>query len=155
MQSLARHLQKIVKPVALRQGFADVRIISQWSKIVGHEMSRFVRPLKVSRQVLWVEVADSGWGMQVMHQSLELAERINSYFGFGAVKRIQIQQTHFTPKAEKIVLPKPSEEMIAGVNQDVAYIQDEKLRNALVGLGSWVRVADNVKEQTLKNKEVA
>lgn len=152
MQALAKNINKLLKPHAVRQGFADVRILSQWPQIIGTELSNHVRPQSIRHGVLYLEAADSVWAMQVMHMQPQLVERINGYFGYAAVNRIRTEQTYFTPRARQ-GLPRhqvlPVHEAQAA--RQVADIKDASLRERLQKLGALL-VAQ---QQEKPSKEVA
>lgn len=153
MQALARNINKLLKPYATSQGFSDVRVLSQWPAIIGHEFSQHVRPRAVRNGVLWLEVADSVWAMQVSHMQTQLIERINSYFGYAAIQRIRTEQTYFSPRAQKQaarfhVLPVHE----AQAARQLADIKDATLRERLQRIGALI-VAEQQNNTT--SKEVA
>lgn len=152
MQALAKNINKLLKPHAMRQGFADVRILSQWGNIVGAELADHVRPQAIRNGVLCIEAADSVWAMQVMHMQPQIIERINGYFGYAAIQRIRTEQTYFTPRPRQAaprypVLPVHE----AQAARQLADIKDATLRERLQKLGALL-VAQ---QQEKPSKEVA
>lgn len=148
MQTLAKNINKLLKPHALRQGFADVRILSEWPSIVGAELANHVRPQAVRNGVLWVEAADSVWAMQVTHTQPQILERINGYFGYRAITRLRTEQTYFSPRAGQ---PAPRYQVLpvheAQAAAQVADIKDPTLRERLQRLGALI-VAEQQKSPT-------
>lgn len=99
-----------------KHGFAAAALILEWRQIVGAEMARDTRPLKLKwpRQVetysetpaeetgrpgatLVVQV-DPAAALDVQYKSAQLIERINAYFGYRAVTTLKLVQ-------EAIALP--------------------------------------------------
>ncbi|MBI1363317.1 MAG: DUF721 domain-containing protein [Proteobacteria bacterium] len=146
MRALGPSVQKLVKPLALKNGFADVRVLSNWSKIVGADMARYIRPLKLSNKVLQVAAADSNWAMQVSYQAPVLIEQINRYFGFQAVTRIQPQQSYFeTDEQQPVAVPQPDGAAKVRALARTQDVKDDTLRAALASLGGWVEAAYSVR----------
>jgi len=139
MHAVARSLHKLLKPLALRQGFADVRVLSQWSDIVGPDMARQMQPQTLKNGVLQVAVSNSSLALQIQHQAPQLMEKINRFFGFRAVKSIRPVQTYFAlepqPQAT-VVVPDAGAQVRA--EAQVSQVQDPELKAALSRLGAQV-----------------
>jgi hypothetical protein len=142
MRAIGLSVHKLVKPLALKQGFVDVRVLTSWSRIVGPDMARHARPLKLHNGVLHLAVADSNWAMQISYQAPVLIEQINRYFGFRAVTRLLPVQAYFATDVEEVKqVPQPdgaARMRALARTQDVA---DPTLREALARLGGWVEAA--------------
>lgn len=152
MQSLAKNINRLLKPHALRQGFVDVRILSQWPTIIGAELAGHVRPRSIRNGVLWLEAADSVWAMQVTHAQAQILERINGYFGYNAVQRLRVEQTYFTPRyADAPPRPRVTAAHQQQADQQVADIKDPTLRERLKRLGALIAA----EQQQSPTKEVA
>jgi hypothetical protein len=145
MRAIGPSIQKLIRPFALKNGFSDVRVLTNWQRIVGQETAKYVRPLKLTNKVLHVAAADSHWAMQVSYQSPMLIEQINRYFGFQAVAKIAPQQTYFAVESLAVsTVPQPdgaAHMRAAARTQDVT---DVSLREALARLGGWVEAAYSV-----------
>lgn len=141
MRAIAPAIHKIVKPLARRHGFADARILSQWSRIVGDDMARHVKPVKISNNMLTVAVADSNWAMQVSYKSPILVEMINRYFGFAAIKKIKTLQSYFTVADHKKKMPiTPDTGARIRAEAQTRDVKDDGLRAALQQLGEVVEM---------------
>ena len=143
--NLARLVAKVVKPVMRKRGFYDVDIISDWSHIVGPEWANLSIPKKLSFNpktrrsgTLHIQVSP-GSSVLMQHIEPQIIDRVNTYFGFEAVKKLRLIHGYIpepqteTPEAkEKITVPLPEIEGIA----------DQALKESLQRFG-----------QTMKQKE--
>ncbi len=139
MRTLGRTLHKIIKPLAFRQGFTDARVLSHWRNIVGAQLAQQAQPRQLKNGVLSVAVSSGAIGMQIQHQSVQLIERINSHFGFAAVKTIRPIQTYFEIEAAepaKAIVPDNGAKVRAAAQ--VEGVKDDNLRDALERLGAQI-----------------
>jgi hypothetical protein len=78
-----------------RAGFSDPSLILQWPKIAGAETARLARPLRLSQGpqggVLTLQ-AEPAAAVFLQHDSRNLCERINRYFGQPVVARLRFVQ---------------------------------------------------------------
>jgi hypothetical protein len=98
--SYQRALNNLLKPAFTKRGFAHHRSITDWSKIVGEEVARFVFPKKLTFPkdqqqggTLYLEVYDSGVAMELVYLKSQIIERIATFFGFKAVGDIKVTQS--------------------------------------------------------------
>jgi len=80
-----------------RRGFATARLLTHWAEIVGEEVARICRPVKVS----WsqggfggtlVVQADGAQAPLVQMQAEQIRARVNACHGHAAIARLRIQQ---------------------------------------------------------------
>ncbi len=116
-------------------------IFPRWQELLGEEVSLHAQPLKIEREVLWLEVENSSWLQQLQYQKLELLDTLNSCFRLSRLKDIKMilpkGSGDKTAKSDRKVAPeiefiKPSEEKIAAFQRQVEVIADEKCREALM-----------------------
>lgn len=94
--NLAKIVSRVIKPVMRKHGFYDVDIINDWSYIVGPEWAKFSIPQKLSFSphsrksgTLHVRVSP-GANVLLKHIEPEIIDRVNTYFGYEAVKQLKI-----------------------------------------------------------------
>lgn len=147
-KSLSQALDIITKPVFLKRGFAQNRIITDWNKIVGDSIAACSVPRKLSFQndkktngTLYVEVSNSGFATEIVYIEPMILEKIACYFGYKAVSRLKILQN---PKNQVAAQPKkvPKKEISVENNNalelSLAGIDDEELKESLRSLGREV-----------------
>lgn len=139
MRAIGQAVSKLVKPFAAASGFAEHRLLCQWSQVVGPEVARHARPVRLTSGVLRLAVADGGWAMRLTAQSPQLMESINSFCGFGVVKSVRFEQAYFKTASP---LPEISTASDTGAKvraaAQVSRVGDDTLRDALLRLGTMV-----------------
>jgi hypothetical protein len=126
-----------------RFGFVQSSIVSRWSEIVGErwagasvpESIRFP-PGKKSEGVLTLTVRGAHAPM-MQHIAPEIVERVNRFFGYAAVARIQIRQGEVAKPATRSP-PVVREPVSAEIGQGLKAIADPELRAVLESLAAGV-----------------
>jgi hypothetical protein len=119
-----------------RAGFRDPTLVTRWTEIVGPEVARFARPLRLSESasggVLTVK-AEPGAAMFLQHQARELCERINRYLGRAAIVRLKFVQGEIAARQD---LPRlgPKRGEMPPADPVRGFHGPEKLKDALVNL---------------------
>lgn len=138
----AHFVAKIVGPAFRARGLADTRIVTDWPRIVGADLASRSQPEKLvfpagQRRLGTLRVrAESAHALELQHAEPQIVERINTYFGYGAVARLQLLQgpvaraSDPAPPGAPAALPAPDPETAALV----ARVADEPLRTALTRL---------------------
>ena len=136
---------RVTGPLLKKRGLAEARIVTDWRAIVGDLVSarsapeRLMRARKADRDggggTLRLRVAGA-WALEFQHMAPELLARINGYFGYPAVARIQLVQAplptaqHRPPAAQPLTA-----EAEAALAARAAKIADPELRERVVALG--------------------
>ena len=104
---LSELISKIINPVVERRAGMSSDLIAVWSDLVGTEHARYSRPQKLlwSRHIgeldefspaTLVVACDSSRALFFQHETTNIIQRVNTYFGFAAVDRVKIiQKTDF------------------------------------------------------------
>ena len=98
-RSLAQLASGFMADAFKKQGFASTELVTRWRDIVGAEIGAHAEPIKLQWQrasdgeptepatlVLRVEGPAA---IEIQHQSSVILERVNRYFGWQAVGRIE------------------------------------------------------------------
>jgi hypothetical protein len=135
-----------------RRGFATARLLTHWTEIVGEEIARLCRPLKVT----WSQggfggtlilQADGAVAPLVQMEEPRIRERVNACHGHAAIARIRIQQgptavatarPGFAEAQSTFASPGPAAPS-AAVATGLAAISDPELRAQLAALAGRVR----------------
>lgn len=62
-----------------------------WDKVVSGEIARFTEAVKVSRQVLYVEVKSPVWAQELNFLKPEIMQKLNQKAGYPAIKDIRFK----------------------------------------------------------------
>lgn len=145
MHSLSFSLDKAIKPAFKKRGFAEQKIITAWTDIVGQTLSQYSAPKKLSfppqshsNGTLYVEVYDSGLAMELQHMEPMVIEKISTYFGYQAIGRIRIIQKivhRFFDEPEEVETKPLTPEQQETLVDMLDGIEDEKLRRTILSLG--------------------
>ncbi len=148
MERLDKHFDKLTKASFARYGFAYGELLSRWPDIVGQNLSQTCEPERIKwprgsgemEQKLGgtlVIRADAGRSLDLQHQTHNIIERINQFYGYGAITSVKIVQSHELRRKplnnKGNTLDNNTEARLAG---ELRAISDEKLRLALQKLGT-------------------
>ena len=137
-------LKKNIQKVSESRGFAQSRVLTHWSEIVGEEISSVSIPTKVSYRTdglgATLTILTSGSSGPILEMQKEfIRTKINAVYGYNAVQKIKITQS--SPLAlirknenPKIVISKknkPKVEISTSLEKAVNEIDDKNLRQAL------------------------
>lgn len=141
MAPVAAAAARVTAPILKKRGLAEARIVTDWRAIVGELAADRSAPERLVRGrdsagTLRLRVAGT-WALEFQHMAPELIARINGYFGYPAVARIQFIQAPL-PAARRGAPPpeaplKPEAE--ARLAAMAAKIEDPELRERVVALG--------------------
>ncbi len=153
MQRIDRHFRALTEVAFSRYGHAYADVLGNWPAIVGEELAAIARPERLAwpgkardeqrreGATLIVRVAE-GRGLEVQHEALRIVERINGFFGYGAVASLKIRQGPLPERASVREVPEPSAEAASAVEARVSAVADERLKDALRRLGRSLSVSN-------------
>ena len=140
---------KTIADLFARQGFASTGIVTHWAEIVGPEIADHAEPIRMvwprrvheddpepAALVLRVE---GPVALEIQHLSGVIIEKVNRFFGWRAVGRIQIRQAPLARRSKKARPAPPDPAVVARLASEMADIEDESLRGALARLGAVVK----------------
>ena len=146
---LSQLVGQTIADALARQGFASTGVVTHWTEIVGPEIADHAEPMRMvwprrvheddpepATLVLRVE---GPVALEIQHLSGMIIERVNRFFGFRAVGRIQIRQAPLARREKKKPPAPPDPEVVARMAAGMADIADEALRDALARLGASLK----------------
>ena len=140
-------LRRVLEPAARRRGLAEAKLLTEWPTVVGPMLATRCHPIRLSARpdgpggVLVLHVAGAA-ALELQHSEPQILERINGYFGYGAVGRLRLVQAPL-PRSKARASPPAScglsdaEEI--EIAQAVREIRDPDLRAALSELGRTLK----------------
>lgn len=141
-------LQTRIRKASESRGFAESRLLTHWSEIVGAELAAAARPVEVSYGrgglgATLVVLCKGAMAPIVSMRREEIKSRVNACYGFAAIRDVRITQTSATgfaePAAEFQPPPAAADDKTKARARDAARdIGDERLRSALQALGENV-----------------
>ena len=146
---LSQIVGKTIEEAFAKQGFASTGLVTHWPEIVGIEIADHAEPMRMvwprrvhqddpepATLVLRVE---GPVALEIQHLSGVIIERVNRFFGWRAVARIQIRQAPLRRQEKKKAPPPPDPAVVARLAAGMDDIADEGLRDALARLGASVK----------------
>lgn len=142
-----------IRQVGETRGFAVTRLLTHWTEIAGEEIAAISRPVEVSYGRggfgATLSLLTTGANAPMLEMQKEtLRERVNSVYGYTAISRVRVTQTHatgfaegradFTHRKAKPAETAPDPVIQGQVAEVAAPVGDEGLRRALEALGQNV-----------------
>ena len=145
LTTLGQSLNRVTSASMRRRGFAEAAIVTRWPEIVGRPLSDHSRPFRIvfprgARRGGTLHLTVSGaFAPEVQHLSPQIIERINGYFGYGAIGRLELHHGRVEQKAP-VGGPAPDDGAAparppdAELTATIANVEDQDLRAALTRL---------------------
>jgi hypothetical protein len=139
---LTRALTAVLTPAARQRGFTAATLLAEWRHVVGPALANRCQPTQLEARggVLHLQ-ASSAAALEIQHATPQIIERVNTYFGFTAVRRLRLIQIPLRLRpapAEPIVRPLGPAEA-AAIEKALDGVAEGPLRSALKGLGHSLR----------------
>ena len=148
MHTIDKHFRELTKAAFARYGFAHAELMARWPEIAGERLSGQCRPERIrwprgageagqkSGGTLVMRAA-VGSGLDLQHETPHIIERINRFYGYGAIAAVRIVQEARPADGEK---PLPSRPLDAADEQallaKLEAVADPQLKAALARLGA-------------------
>ncbi|MGQ0580532.1 MAG: DciA family protein [Reyranella sp.] len=145
--------QRLTSGIAKGKGASTARLRAEWSAIVGPDLARTTRPdsLLAGRgargvqpgahaqagKVLRLRVSGAA-ALEVQHQTGQIVERVNAYFGHRLIDDIRLVQGTIAAAPPPRPIPTPDPKTVTQVAARAATVKDPDLRAALTRLGARV-----------------
>lgn len=147
-----------VREAGEARGFAVARLITHWSEVVGEDLARITRPVKVGygREGMGASLTllvQGAMAPMIEMQKEKIRDKVNAVYGFNAISRILLTQTAASGFSEGQATfgaaPKPAEPpldpaLLAKAKDTAEDIGDPDLRAALE------RLAQNILNRSEK-----
>ncbi len=146
LRPAAAAVGRVANPIFKKRGFAEARIVTDWSAIVGEDLANRCCPEKLvfdRRQsegpgagALHIRV-EGAFAAELQHLTPQVIERVNRFFGYRAVDKIRLVQGPLPPPEERpTALPPLEGADRAAIEAAVRAHPDGPLRTALERLGA-------------------
>jgi hypothetical protein len=150
-KSISDLVPEIGRAAFRRYGFIQSSVVSRWAEIVGEryaavslpESIRFPRGEKEGGTLHLL--VGGAYATMMQHIAPEIIERVNRFFGYGAVSQIRFRQGVVTPKKDKekrVALPASLKPAPIQLGENLRDIGDAELNRVLESLASAVAKAE-------------
>lgn len=148
-RAVAELLPGVGRATFRRFGFVQHSVVSRWHEIVGERYAEVSSPESIrfppgkrAGGVLTLVVAGAHAPM-MQHLAPEIVERVNRFFGYGAVERVHFRHGEL-PRVEHAAPPPVSEPLPEELGATVRTIADPELRAVLEALADGVAKAEKI-----------
>jgi len=148
---MAELATKVLAPVVARRAAMTVDLVTAWPDIAGSQHAAYTMPEKIN----WPRKAneddpfspgtllvrcDGARAVLIQHETSQLIERVNLFFGFHAIEKIKLVQKPVSRLKQKSEhkLPQPDVESRKKLDAILDRIADPQLRASLEKLGLGV-----------------
>lgn len=153
LESLGSIFLPLMKDVTGTQDLVEIDIILNWISIVGKDIAAYCNPIKAkfnpkdNCRTLYIEVPVGGFALEIQHKERYMLDKINAFFGYKAVHKINVNQNAnmkmkntgaLSAKKKERPLLNDEKEYLLGLSET---IKDDKLREILIKLGKNVILA--------------
>lgn len=150
LESLGSIFIPLVEESVSSEDLISVEITLHWEDIVGKDIYNFSTPKyakfspKTNKRTLYIDVPVGGFALELQHKENYILNKINAYFGYNAVHKLNISQDmNMLPKRamsnsstnKRRSLTPDEEKYLQEILQE---IKDEKLREILTNLGKTI-----------------
>lgn len=147
---LADFATRLLSPVVERQAGMTLDLLGAWDQIAGPTHAAHTRPERLKwpkgdaeefKPATLLVACEGTHAVFFQHDTKLLIERLNAFFGFAAVDRVQIVQKPMPRKDEPPPRRAPSLSRSGerALQRELERVEDEPLRQALLKLGRGVR----------------
>ncbi|MBX9944402.1 MAG: DciA family protein [Reyranella sp.] len=142
--------QRMTSGLAKGRGASIARLRAEWSAVVGPDLARTTRPdalvagrgargthvgVQGAGKVLRLRVSGAG-ALEVQHQTGQIVERVNAYFGHRLIDDIRLVQGAVATRPAAAAVPAPDPQTVREVAARAGAVKDPELRAALTRLGA-------------------
>jgi hypothetical protein len=132
----------IIRDKGWQTKFDQHRVFPAWQELVDRETGTFARPLKIVKDILWIEVDNSAWMQQLQYQKHFLLENLNNFLENSTLKDIRFvvqEKPHeatgeVRPEKSTVRFVPPPEDQVAAFKAQAGCIEDESVRESLMRL---------------------
>lgn len=150
-RSVSEVLGNVLEPVLARRAGMTLDIIGAWPGLAGQEFAKVTLPLKIKwprraheddpfEPATLLIACESSAALFFQHEQTAILERVNLFFGFEAIGRLQITQrpVPIPAKSKGKAIPSISDMEEVRLQEMLAEIDDPELRETLAKLGRGV-----------------
>lgn len=149
MKTLDKEFRALTRAAFARYGFAYADLITQWPAIAGEAIAKWSEPERIK----WPRAATDerkqggtlvirvvpGRGLDIQHETPRIIERINAFYGYGAIASVKITQGVLTarkPPRPALAPLRPADAQ--ALESRLETVDDPALKEALRQLGKGV-----------------
>ena len=136
---LSTSLPEIMRDKGWERKLDQHRVFIDWQSLVEETTAAHSRPLKVVKDVLWLEVENSSWMQELQYQKFFLLQTLNEYLKISRFSDIRFvveerKKEAVVKKEKSIRFVPPSTADVERFKEQISFIEDEQIRESLMRL---------------------
>ena len=136
---LSASLPEIMRDKGWERKLDQHRVFIDWQSLADETTAAHSRPLKVVKDVLWLEVENSSWMQQLQYQKFFLLQTLNEYLKISRFSDIRFvveekKKEAVVKKEKSIRFVPPSKADVERFKEQISFIEDEQIRESLMRL---------------------
>lgn len=150
--TLSKIMPSLTRKVTSKQGMLFGAMINDWTSIMGSYYSQIMVPVRISFPpkkktggTLWIKTTSAA-SMEIQQLQQQLIERVNGFFGYGAIEKFRIihdssalrHRQETVKKSTKHLSPKQQQDIQQQTTSTLKDIEDPELKAILERLGKAV-----------------
>jgi hypothetical protein len=147
--TVARLAERLTRTALGKRGFAAADIIARWPEITGPDLASLACPLQVkfprgrnAGATLLLRVSSSAAATLLQFKSPVIVARVNRFFGYEAVARIETSHGPLPPRPRPPPPEPAAPECSGALAAATAGVASEPIRDALRKLGARLQLRD-------------
>jgi hypothetical protein len=149
-KSISDLMPEIGRAAFRRYGFIQSSVVSRWTEIVGERYAAVSLPESIrfprgEKEGGTLHLLGGAYATMMQHIAPDIVERVNRFFGYGAVSQIRFRQGVVTPRKDKekrVPLPASLKPAPIKLGENLRDIGDAELNRVLESLASAVAKAE-------------
>lgn len=149
MQTLDKEFRALTRAAFARYGFAYADLVTQWPAIIGEHLAQWSEPERIrwprsgaderkQGGTLVIRVVP-GRGLDLQHETPQIIDRINSFYGYSAIASVRITQGPLSRKAgNRPAPPALGPDQAKALEARIETVADPGLKEALRRLGTGI-----------------
>tara|TARA_B100001027_G_C16121144_1_gene264960 strand:- start:365 stop:640 length:276 start_codon:yes stop_codon:yes gene_type:complete len=90
MEQLKKVLKETIENSGFKNAILQEKAVSIWPDIVGKNISKISKAIRVDRGVLFIKIESTTWKQELYMQKNEIINKINKKIGSKAIKEIRL-----------------------------------------------------------------
>ena len=84
-------INELISDLNIKKNIKKFNIFNHWSDIVGKDVAKRTKPIKISKDTLIIKVANSVWANELSLMSRQILKKINDFVGEEVIKDLKFR----------------------------------------------------------------
>ncbi len=84
-------INELISDLNIKKNIRKFNIFNHWSEIVGTDVAKRTKPIKIFKDTLIIKVANSVWANELSLMSRQILKKINDFVGEEVIKDLKFR----------------------------------------------------------------